>query len=70
MSLATAISSPWPRATRVVVLADVKIDAWHRSFEQLVLTACHPHYSATHGWIVFARLRGEAPSTSPPRTTT
>ena len=31
----------------------------HRPFEKLVLSACHPLYSATHRWIVFARLRGE-----------
>jgi sortase A len=31
----------------------------HRSYEKLVLSACHPLYSATHRWIVFARLRGE-----------
>jgi sortase A len=41
----------------------------HRSFEQLVLTACHPLYSATHRWVVFARLRGEMPSTLPALTT-
>lgn len=27
-----------------------------RPFEKLVLSACHPLYSATHRWIVFARL--------------
>jgi LPXTG-site transpeptidase (sortase) family protein len=30
-----------------------------RPFEKLVLSACHPLYSASHRWIVFARLRGE-----------
>ena len=29
-----------------------------RSFEKLVLSACHPLYSATHRWVVFARLTG------------
>lgn len=51
----------------------VASDDWsilrRRPFEQLVLTACHPLYSATHRWVVFARLRGEAPSTPPARTT-
>ncbi|HKI91574.1 MAG TPA: class D sortase [Gaiellaceae bacterium] len=28
------------------------------SFEKLVLSACHPLYSATHRWVVFARLTG------------
>jgi sortase A len=27
-----------------------------RRYEKLVLSACHPLYSATHRWIVFARL--------------
>jgi sortase A len=40
-----------------------------RAFEQLVLTACNPLYSATHRWVVFARLRGEARSTLSPLTT-
>jgi sortase A len=31
----------------------------HRAFEKLVLSACHPLYSATHRWVVFARLQGE-----------
>jgi sortase A len=30
-----------------------------RPFEELVLSACHPLYSATHRWVVYARLRGE-----------
>lgn len=29
-----------------------------RSYEKLVLSACHPLYSASHRWIVFARLVG------------
>ena len=32
----------------------------HRPFEKLVLSACHPLHSATHRWVVFARLRGES----------
>jgi sortase A len=32
----------------------------HRPFEKLVLSACHPLFSATHRWVVFARLRGES----------
>ena len=32
----------------------------HRSFEKLVLTACHPLYSASHRWAAFARLEGES----------
>jgi sortase A len=31
----------------------------HRAFEKLVLSACHPLYSASHRWVVFARLRSE-----------
>jgi sortase A len=45
-------------AHRVVVSNDWTI-LRHRTFEKLVLSACHPLYSATHRWIVFARLRGE-----------
>jgi len=26
-----------------------------RPFEKLVLSACHPLYSASHRWVVFAR---------------
>lgn len=32
-----------------------------RSFEKLVLTACHPLYSAAQRIVVFARLRGTSP---------
>jgi sortase A len=31
-----------------------------RPFEKLVLTACHPLYSASHRWVTFARLEGES----------
>jgi sortase A len=46
-------------AHRVVASNDWTI-LRHRAFEKLVLSACHPLYSATHRWIVFARLRGES----------
>ena len=46
-------------AHRVVASNDWTI-LRHRAFETLVLSACHPLYSATHRWIVFARLRGES----------
>jgi sortase A len=32
-----------------------------RPFEKLVLTACHPLYSAKQRWVVFARLTSEQP---------
>jgi sortase A len=31
-----------------------------RRFEKLVLSACHPLYSASHRWVVFARLHRDA----------
>jgi len=31
-----------------------------RPYEKLVLTACHPLYSASHRWVTFARLEGES----------
>lgn len=31
-----------------------------RPFEKLILSACHPLYSASHRWVVFARLAGES----------
>jgi sortase A len=44
-----------------------KVVAWNdwsilraRPFEKLILSACHPLYSASHRWIVFARLAGES----------
>jgi sortase A len=33
-----------------------------RGYDELVLSACHPLYSASHRWIVFARLRDVAPT--------
>jgi sortase A len=50
--------------THRIVAADDWTILRHRRFEQLVLTACHPLYSASHRWVVFARLRGEAPATA------
>ena len=46
-------------AHRVVASNDWTI-LRHRAFEKLVLSACHPLYSATHRWVVFARLQGES----------
>lgn len=46
-------------AHRVVASNDWSI-LRRRAFEELVLSACHPLYSATHRWVVFARLRGES----------
>jgi sortase A len=40
---------------RVVAANDWKIIRY-RGYEKLVLTACHPVYSASHRWVVFARL--------------
>jgi sortase A len=33
-----------------------------RGFDQLVLSACHPLYSSSHRWVVFARLAEVTPS--------
>jgi sortase A len=33
-----------------------------RGFDQLVLSACHPLYSSSHRWVVFARLAAVTPS--------
>jgi sortase A len=48
-------------AHRVVVNTDWSI-LRARGFEKLVLSACHPLYSATHRWVVFARLVSAAPT--------
>jgi sortase A len=32
-----------------------------RGYDALVLSACHPLYSSTHRWVVFARLRSVTP---------
>jgi sortase A len=39
-----------------------------RGFDQLVLSACHPLYSSSHRWIVFARLAEVTPSVGPSYT--
>ena len=33
-----------------------------RGYDELVLSACHPLFSASHRWIVFARLRSVTPA--------
>ncbi len=42
----------------------VRSDDWSilraRPFEKLILSACHPLYSASHRWVVFGRLAGES----------
>jgi sortase A len=44
----------------------VKSDDWSvvrdRGFDTLVLSACHPLYSASHRWIVYARLQQVKPA--------
>ena len=46
----------------------VKSDDWSilraRPFEKLILSACHPLYSASHRWVVFGRLAGESLQTT------
>jgi sortase A len=42
---------------RVVAANDWRIIRYH-GYEKLVLSACHPVYSASHRWVVFARLAG------------
>jgi sortase A len=37
-----------------------------RGFDELVLSACHPLYSASHRWVVFARLSEVIPAAGPP----
>ena len=45
---------------RVFAHRIVRSDDWsiirNRGFDMLVLSACHPLYSASHRWVVFARL--------------
>lgn len=41
--------------SRVVAANDWSIIRYH-GYEKLVLTACHPLYSASHRWATFARL--------------
>ena len=51
---------------RVVSHKVVESNDWsiirERGFDQLVLSACHPLYSASHRWVVFARLAQVTPS--------
>jgi sortase A len=46
----------------------VKSNDWsiirQRGFDELVLSACHPLYSASHRWVVFARLVSVRPAGS------
>jgi sortase A len=46
----------------------VAADDWsilrRRPWEKLVLSACHPLYSAAQRWVVFARLQSSVPSAS------
>ena len=48
----------------------VKDNDWsiirQRGFDELVLSACHPLYSASHRWVVFARLSEVTPSIGQP----
>jgi sortase A len=50
---------------RVYAHRIVRSDDWSiirpHGFDELVLSACHPLYSASHRWVVFARLRGVQP---------
>jgi sortase A len=50
---------------RVQLHRVVKSDDWSiirpEGYERLVLSACHPLYSASHRWIVFARAVSETP---------
>jgi sortase A len=43
----------------------VKSNDWSiirpQGYERLVLSACHPLYSASHRWVVFARAYSETP---------
>jgi sortase A len=55
---------------RVVGHRVVKSNDWsiirQRGFDELVLSACHPLYSASHRWVVFARLSEVTPSVGQP----
>jgi sortase A len=65
-----AITLEMPYGTfryRVFAHRIVADDDWSiikpRGFDELVLSACHPLYSASHRWIVFARLAEVTAST-------
>jgi sortase A len=51
---------------RVLSHKVVKSNDWsiirERGFDQLVLSACHPLYSSSHRWVVFARLTEVTPT--------
>jgi sortase A len=55
---------------RVLSHRVVKDNDWsiirQRGFDELVLSACHPLYSASHRWVVFARLAEVTPSVGQP----
>jgi sortase A len=55
---------------RVLSHRVVKDNDWsiirQRGFDELVLSACHPLYSASHRWVVFARLSEVTPSVGQP----
>jgi sortase A len=55
---------------RVLSHKVVKSNDWsiirERGFDELVLSACHPLYSASHRWVVFARLAEVTPSAGQP----
>jgi len=55
---------------RVIGHRVVRNDDWsiirQRGFDELVLSACHPLYSASHRWVVFARLSEVTPSVGQP----
>ena len=50
------------RSTRSSTPTDVEI-VDDVGYERLVLTACHPLYSAAQRWVVFARLVDASPAT-------
>jgi sortase A len=54
---------------RIVDPSDVGVIERVR-YDRLVLTACHPLYSATKRWVVFARLEGVQRSSKDSSTTT
>jgi sortase A len=55
---------------RVIGHKIVRSDDWsiikQHGFDELVLSACHPLYSASHRWVVFARLAAVNPKESHP----
>jgi sortase A len=53
------------RVERTRIVAPTAVEVTKRvAYDRLVLTACHPLYSAAQRIVVFARLVGEKPSTS------